>query len=74
MFSQRHVKDEDLDVQRLRALWLGDDSDEYGTGAVIGTTAITLKMMGRADTIPAAEAMAKQMWEARAKEKFGAAA
>jgi anthranilate phosphoribosyltransferase len=74
MFSQRHVKDEDLDIQRLRALWLGTDADDYGTGAVIGTTAITLKMMGRAATIPAAEALAKEMWEARAKENFGAAA
>lgn len=74
MFGKRHVKESDLDVQRLRAAWLGDDNDEYGIGAVIGTTAIALKMMGRADSIAAAEAQAKAMWEARNKERFGTAA
>lgn len=78
MFGRRHVKDDTLDIQRLKALWQdqgpGDSIDEYGTGAVIGTTAIALKMMGRAADIESAEAMARQMWEARVKEKFGAAA
>lgn len=83
MFERRHVKDEDLNIERLRDLWLGkkgldqgarDDIDEYGTAAVIGTTAITLKMMGRASDIESAEALAKEMWEARVKERFGTAA
>lgn len=78
MFQRRHVKDEDLDNQRLRALWLDqgtrDDIDEYGTAAVIGTTAITLKMMGRADSVETAEKLATEMWEARVKERFGTAA
>lgn len=83
MFKQRHVKDEDLDINRLRDLWLGkegldegaqDALDEYGTAAIIGTAAITLKMMGRANDIPEAEALAKQMWEARKRKNFGAAA
>jgi anthranilate phosphoribosyltransferase len=78
MYSRRHVKDTEMDVQRLRAAWLGegsgDSTDEYGIGAVIGTTAITLKMMGRAQDIPSAEAQAKAMWEARVKERFGVAA
>lgn len=74
MFKQRHVKDEDLDINRLRNLWLdkgpGDSLDEYGTATVTGTTAITLKMMGRASDIPEAEAMAQEMWEARKRENF----
>jgi len=74
MYSRRHVKDTELDVQRLRAAWLGNDDDEYGIGAVIGTTAIALKMMGRANDMSSAEELAKEMWEARAKENFGAAA
>jgi len=74
MYARRHVKDTELDVQRLRAAWLGNDNDEYGIGAVIGTTAITLKMMGRANDMASAEAQAKTMWDARAKENFGAAA
>lgn len=72
MFKQRHVKDEDLDIKRLRNLWLGEGAhnalDEYGTAAVIGTAAITLKMMGRANDIPAAEALARQMWKARKRQ------
>jgi anthranilate phosphoribosyltransferase len=78
MFNRRHVKDDDLNIERLRALWLdqgaNDNIDEYGTAAVIGTTAITLKMMGRADDIESAEKLAKEMWEARVKERFGTAA
>lgn len=74
MYTRRHVKDAELDVQRLRTAWLGNDNDEYGIGAVIGTTAIALKMMGRADDIASAEAQAKAMWEARNTERFGTAA
>ncbi len=74
MFGKRHVKDTELDVQRLRAVWLGKADDEYGVGAVIGTIAITLKMMGRADTADSAEVQAKAMWEARDKDNFGAVA
>ena len=78
MFKRRHMKDDQLDIQRLRNLWLdqgaNDDIDEYGTAAVIGTAAIALKMMGRADSIETAEKLAKEMWEARVKERFGTAA
>ena len=74
MYARRHVKDAELDVQRLRAAWMGNDNDEYGIGAVIGTIAIALKMMGRADDITSAEAQAKAMWEARKIERFGTAA
>jgi len=31
-------------------------------------------MMGKTDSFESSEAMAQQMWDARAKEKFGAAA
>ena len=74
MYGKRHVKDTELNIQRLRSAWQGDDNDEYGIGAVIGTTAIALKMMGRADDMDAAEAQARAMWEARNKDTFGAAA
>jgi anthranilate phosphoribosyltransferase len=75
MYKRRHVKDAELDVQRLRRLWDGKDSgdsiDEYGLAAVIGTTAITLKMMGRADDIASAETLAKTLWQARDIACFG---
>jgi anthranilate phosphoribosyltransferase len=74
MFANRHMKDADLDIQRLRGLWHGDLEDEYGTAAVVGTAAIALKMMGRAASIEEAEQLARDMWANRAKERFGAAA
>jgi anthranilate phosphoribosyltransferase len=74
MFPRRHMRDDVMDVTRLSRLWNGTEEDEYGAAAVIGTAAITLKMMGRARSQEEAEAQARSMWEVRAKEKFGAAA
>jgi anthranilate phosphoribosyltransferase len=74
MFKLRHVKDEEMDFRRLGQLWRGEIEDEYANAAVIGTLAITLKLMGKADTQPAAETLATEMWQNRAKEKYGAAA
>ncbi len=74
MFKTRHMKDDELNVQRLRAVWEGTENDEYGEAAIIGTTAIALKLMGRADSIADAERQAGNMWQARARERFGAAA
>ncbi|HEC20275.1 MAG TPA: glycosyl transferase family protein [Gammaproteobacteria bacterium] len=74
LYNKRHVKDAELNVQRLRDAWEGKDDDEYGIGAVIGTTAIALKMMGRTGNMADAETQARALWEARNKGKFGAAA
>ncbi len=74
MFKKRHVKDETLNVANLIALWRGEIEYEYGTAAVIGTTAITLKMMGKANTIEDAETLAQKMWHNRPKEKYSNAA
>ncbi|MFV2055235.1 MAG: glycosyl transferase family protein [Thiohalomonadales bacterium] len=74
MFKQRHVKDATMDASRLKLLWQGDIEDEYASAAVIGTLAITLHMMGKADTFETAQSKAQQMWNERAKEKFGNAA
>ena len=74
MFQRRHVKDEEMNPQRLGQLWRGDIEDEYASAAVIGTLAITLKMMGKTDSQQDAESMATDMWNNRAKDKYGAAA
>lgn len=74
MFKKRHVKDETLDSANLIALWRGEIDYEYGAAAVVGTAAITLKMMGKADTIDEAEALAKKMWDNRSKDKYSNAA
>ncbi len=74
MFKLRHVRKDDLNVDDLVAIWRGEQSDEYGEAAVIGTVAITLQMMGRADSIEQAEQQAQAMWQARNKTKLGSAA
>ena len=74
MFKTRHMKDEELKVPRLRGLWEGSETDEYGAAAAIGTTAIALKLLGRADSIDDAELMAADMWQTRNKGNFGSAA
>lgn len=74
MFKRRHMRDDELDTSRLTGLWNGTIKDEYGTAAVTGTLAITLKMMGKASSIDDAEKIATDIWEARSKNKYGAAA
>jgi len=74
MFAKRHVKTDDLDLKHLVGLWNGSHDDEYAEASVIGTAAVALYMMGRAADRESAEAMAREMWSARRRERFGAAA
>lgn len=74
LFPQRHVKQPELEVGHLAALWHGELEDEYAEGAVISTVAVTLQMMGRAETRAAALAQARQMWQQRPREKYSQAA
>lgn len=70
MFALRHVKDETMDVARLPALWRGDLVDEYGEAAVVGTAAVALKLLQRADSIESAQALAQQWWAQRNKNEM----
>ena len=65
MFSSRHMKEETMDVSRLDAMWHGRIDDEYGKAAILGTTAIALRTMGRADSIADAINEATRMWDSR---------
>ncbi len=65
LFSQRHVKKEAMEPERLSALWRGEIEDEYAEGAVIGTAAIALKLMGKAVSIDEAHEKARKMWVSR---------
>lgn len=64
-FAQRHLKDERLDVARLGQLWRGEIEDEYAQAAVIGTTAIALRALGRVPDQAQAMQLANQMWQQR---------
>jgi anthranilate phosphoribosyltransferase len=57
--------DEVMDLDRLMAVWRGEDADIYALEAIRGTMAIALKTAGRAADMPAAEALAREIWAGR---------
>jgi anthranilate phosphoribosyltransferase len=57
--------DEEMNVERLMSLWRGDEDDAVAVAAVVGTAAIALRLMGRADGPADAEAQARALWEKR---------
>jgi anthranilate phosphoribosyltransferase len=65
MFSKRSVKPDHLNLQDIVALWRGKLDNDYASAAVTGTLAITLKMMGRAETQADAQVMAEDLWAGR---------
>ena len=70
LFSKRHVKDKTLDPMKLARVWRGEEDDEYGVGAIIGTAAITLYTMGKASSHDEALTMARDWWEKRNKRSI----
>jgi len=65
LFARRHVKSENLDPEQLAQLWRGEISDEFAEATIIGTAAIALKHIGKADTQEQAYALATQYWSNR---------
>lgn len=57
--------DEELNLDRLMRLWQGDLDDEAAVMAIIGTTAIALRLMGRAADPENAVVQARAMWDNR---------
>ncbi|WP_142850788.1 glycosyl transferase family protein [Telmatospirillum sp. J64-1] len=65
--------DEAMDLSRLKAVWSGEEEDEYAVATITGTAAVALKSMGRAASIAEAEDMARSLWQARHRERLLAA-
>jgi len=57
--------DEDMRLERLKAVWAGDESNAYADAAISGTMAIVLRLMGKADSPEAAMDQARAMWSGR---------
>ncbi|MEN8169711.1 MAG: glycosyl transferase family protein [Pseudomonadota bacterium] len=74
MFDKRHVRPEEMNVPNLIAVWDGSMDDEYAEASVVGTVAIALYTMGRAESRESAEAQAWEMWNNRNKQRFSKAA
>ncbi|PKM11348.1 MAG: glycosyl transferase [Gammaproteobacteria bacterium HGW-Gammaproteobacteria-3] len=72
LFKRRHVKAEDLDPRQLSALWRGELDDEFAQASAIGTAAIALKLLGRADSQQQAYGMAEDFWKNRCRNKYPA--
>jgi len=64
-------RDEPRDPTRLAALWRGALEAPAQEAAVIGTAAIALALLGRADSPEDADAQARAMWAARRRDRFG---
>lgn len=74
MFEDGHAPhDGDMDISRLARIWAGDEADAYGEAAVTGTMAIALRTMGKAASMDAAEARAREIWQSRNKAHIPAA-
>jgi len=70
LFKRRHVKPDRLDPELLAAVWRGQLDDEFGLAAVLGTTAVALKLLGKASSQQQAQGMAGDYWQKRCREKF----
>ncbi len=70
--AERHSwREEPADPRRVAALWRGELAGAGPEAAVIGTTAIALKLMGRAATQAEAADTARRLWQDRPKQAFG---
>ncbi|MDO9169901.1 MAG: glycosyl transferase family protein [Methylobacter sp.] len=70
LFPRRHVKPEILDPEQLALIWQGKLEDDFATASIIGTAAITLKLLGKAETQEQAQQLATDYWLKRDKQKY----
>lgn len=63
--DNRSAVEEDLDLARFKAVWLGEASHEYGDVAVVETMGIALYTMGVCQDYASAMQKATQLWQTR---------
>ena len=66
----RHLKEKELNLEKLGQLWRGEIEDEYGLAAVLGTAAIAFRLLDRAHSPESAFSFACSCWDARDKKKY----
>jgi anthranilate phosphoribosyltransferase len=62
MVEGRQAQPDVLDIKQLKAVWRGEKEDNYATDAIIGTMAIAIRLMQKADSQETAFMLAKQWW------------
>lgn len=70
LFPRRHMKPDQLDPKQLALFWQGSSKDEFAEASVIGTAAVALKLLGKAETQEQAHQLASDYWLARDKQKY----
>ncbi len=70
LFTRRHMKAELLDPLRLKQVWQGELEDEFAEASIIGTAAIALRLMNKANDQDEAHQLAKHFWQARNRKRF----
>jgi len=70
----QQLVDEEMAVERLAAVWKGEEQDAYADAAITGTMALALKLLGRAETTDAAQTQAETLWRDRDRSRLDPAA
>ncbi|MES3041735.1 MAG: glycosyl transferase family protein [Pseudomonadota bacterium] len=65
LFPLRHAAEEAFDLDHFLAVWRGEASHEYGEMAVIGTLALALRVLQRAESQEQALSLATNYWQHR---------
>ena len=70
LIEGRQEKLEQLDPQVLKDVWSGKNDNAYGYQAIIGTVAIALRLLNKADTQQQALSLAENYWQQRNLSRF----
>jgi len=70
LFNRRHVKPESLKPEQLLQVWQAEKQDEFAEASIIGTAAIALKLLDKANTQSAAQHLATEYWLKRNKSAY----
>jgi len=70
MIEGRQEQSENLDIEHLRNVWRSSEHDAYGELAIIGTLAIALRLLQRADDQSSALQLAEKYWSERNRDRI----
>ena len=70
IFTSRHMKAEQLDPTLLKQVWQGSVEDEFAEASIIGTAAIALRLMNKAQNQDDAQQLANHFWQTRNHHRF----
>ena len=62
-----------LDPRRIAAVWRDSIDDPLACAAIVGTAAIALRLIGRANSAGHADSLAAQWWRGRRRDALAAA-